>query len=67
MDRSKILLSLIDLIEKIFHSSDMEDIQSQDIVDRAIDDLRYGCAHIVEDAPSEPGIIINIFGGNENE
>lgn len=67
MDRRKILFSLIDLVEKIFHSSDMEYFQSQDTVDRAIDDLRFCCSRIIEDAPSEPDVIINIIGGLKDE
>lgn len=68
MDRSNILLSLIDLIEKIFHFSDVEDIEVQCTIDRAIDDLRYGCSKISYDFPGEPDIfIVNMFGGFENE
>ena len=58
MDRSKILLSLIDLVESIFHTSDVEDMEVQVTIDRAIDDLRYGCSKISNIVPDEPYVFI---------
>lgn len=69
MNRREILLSLISLVEEIFHSTAMTDVEFCDVVAKAIFDLKH-CTKFIDGAePSffENSYVLVVFDGKDDK